>query len=265
MTPDASEFEASGPGPESGPVSSDAGSGPSRLEVLAQIADFDVRLDQIAHRVTHLPEREIRAGMEVELGVLASEAGTLDARIADLERQQRRHEDEVARIEAKRAHNSERLYESHLTSPKEAEALTAEAESLGRRQMEIEDQILELMEQLEPLNDARADLGRRQSAAAESIDAANSAIVAAERDASRERDEVLGERAALVASADPALVSVYEGRRAIARGAPVLGRLIGATCSACHLEIPSVDHERIARIERDELAECPQCGALLVR
>ena len=237
----------------------------NQLEVLAQIGDLDVRLDQISHHVGHLPEREIRAGIEAELQALASEARALDGQIADLERQQRHHEDEVALIEAKRAHNSERLYESHLTSPKEAEALTAEAASLGRRQTEIEDQILDLMEQLEPLGEARAGLGQRQSAAAERIEAVDAAIGEAESEAGRERDEVLGQRATLAAMADPGHVSVYEARRAEARGAPVLGRLIGTTCSACHLEVPSVDYERITRLDPDELAECPQCGALLVR
>ncbi|WP_419864819.1 zinc ribbon domain-containing protein [Candidatus Poriferisodalis sp.] len=242
-----------------------SGSNVNQLEALAQIGDLDIRLDQISHHVTNLPEREIRAGIEAELGVLASEAKVLDAQIADLERQQRRHEDEVARIEAKRAHNSERLYDSHLTSPKEAEALTAEADALGRHQTEIEDQILELMEELEPLHEARANLGRRGSAATERMAAVDAAIGTAEGEAGKERDEVLDQRAVLVNSADPALMSVYEERRAAARGAPVLGRLVGTTCSACHLEVPSVDYERITQLAPDELAECPQCGALLVR
>lgn len=237
----------------------------SPLELLAQISDLDVRLDQITHHVQNLPERETRAGIEAELGMLASEAKVLDTQIADLERRQRRDEDEVARIESKRAHNSERLYDSHLTSPKEAEALTAEADALGRHQIEIEDQILELMEELEPLSAARADLGRRQSEASERMAIVDAAIGAAESAAGSERDEVLDERAALVASADPALVSIYEGRRASARGTPVLGRLIGLTCSACHLEIPSVEYERITNLDPNELAECPHCGALLVR
>ena len=189
----------------------------------------------------------------------------LEGQISELERQQRRHEDEVALIESKRAQNTERLYESHLTSPKEAEALTAEADALGRRQLEIEDLILELMERLEPLNSERTALAGQQAEAAALRQDLDAVIAVAERQAEIERDGVLIERNALVASADPELISVYEQRRTAARGEPVVGRLIGTTCSACHLEVPSVDHERIAHLDPDELAECPQCGALLVR
>ncbi|WP_420443648.1 zinc ribbon domain-containing protein [Candidatus Poriferisodalis sp.] len=256
MTPDASE-----PGAPTG----EPGSQSSGLAALGQLADLDVRLEQIDHHVEHLPERETRTGIAAELAKLAAETRMLAAQIGDLERQQRKQEDEVARIEAKRAHNSERLYESHLTSPKEAEALTAEAVSLKRRQMEIEDQILELMEQLEPLSSARADLEGRHAAATEHMAAVDAAIADAESEASTQHNDAIAEREALVGSADPALVSIYEERRAIARGAPVVGRLVGTTCSACHLEVSSVDFERIMHLEPDELVECPQCGALLVR
>lgn len=236
----------------------------SRLGILADLQDLDVRLEQIDHRVKNLPDRETRAGINAQLTALGSEMRALEVRIGDLERQQRRHEDEVARIETKRAQNTERLYESHLTSPKEAEALTAEADALGRRQIEIEDRILELMEQIEPLSAERDALAARRSEAEVRGQAADAAIETAEREAEAERGGVLDEREALAASADPDMISVYERRRAAARGAPVVGRLIGTTCSACHLEVSSVDHERIVHLDPDELAECPQCGALLV-
>ncbi|WP_419841523.1 zinc ribbon domain-containing protein [Candidatus Poriferisodalis sp.] len=237
----------------------------NRLECLAQIADVDLQLAQIAHRVAHLPERAIRDDIAAELDACASETEALDAQIAELEREQRRHEGEIELIEAKRAENSARLYSSGLTSPKEAEALTAEAAALSRRQTAVEDHVLELMERLEPLGETRAQLGRRLSAAYGRIDGLDSVISAAEAEAANQRDHALGERAALVPCADPAQLSVYEQRRARARGAPVLGRLVGRTCGACHLGIASIDYERIVGLEAGELAECPQCGALLVR
>lgn len=237
----------------------------SRLAILAQLQNLDVRLTQIDHRVAHLEDREVRTGIETQLAALGAEMRVLEGRIGELARQQRSQEDEVARIESKRAQNSERLYESHLTSPKEAEALTAEADALGRRQIEIEDRILDLMEQLEPLNSERDALARRQSEAEARRQEVDAAIAIAEREAEAERAAVRVEREALVASADADLIAVYEQRRAAARGEPVVGRLIGTTCSACHLEVPSVEYERIAHLEPDELAECPQCTALLVR
>ncbi len=263
MTVDACEPAQSNNGEAN---SGEANSGEAnRWEVLAQLQDLDVRLAQIDHRVAHLAELEVRAAIVAEQASLSAQTEALETRIADLERRQRAHEDEVARIESKRAHNAERLYESNLTSPKEAEALTAEADALARRQIEIEDQILELMEQIEPLVGERSALADQQSAARSRLGDTDAAIAAAQREAADERGEVLAERETLAASADPSLVSLYEQRRAAAEGSPVIGRLIGVTCTACHLELPSVDHEGIVRLGPQEMAECPLCGALLVR
>ena len=60
-------------------------------------------------------------------------------------------------------------------------------------------------------------------------------------------------------------MALFDERRIAARGEPAVGRLVGMTCSACHLEIPAVDSDRISRLDKDEVVDCPQCGALLVR
>lgn len=238
---------------------------PNRFVALADVQDLDVRLSQIEHRVEHLPERDARAEIVVQMAALSRHSATLDAQINDLARQQRRREDEVSAIEAKRAHNSERLYDSHLTSPKEAEALEAERDALERRQIEIEDLILELMEQIEPLATDRSDLADREAEAKRRLSETDAHIAQSEADARAERDEVLGIRTGLVASTPAELIDLYEQRRVAARGAPAVGRLIGTTCNACHLEISAVDADRIGRMDADEPADCPQCGVLLVR
>ena len=237
----------------------------SRLEVLASIQDLDVRLNQIAHRIEHLPERQMLADVVTEMAALAGRGRELDAEISALERKQRAHEGEVALIEDRRSRNAERLYDSHLTSPKEAEALTAEAASLERRQIEIEDVILELMEQVEPLSSSRSELAERYENATRRRTDTETRIAEAEMNAVEEHDEVLGARTELVASVPAELMALYDERRIAARGEPAVGRLVGMTCSACHLEIPAVDRDRISRLDTDEIVDCPQCGALLVR
>ena len=241
------------------------GASASRLEVLASIQDLDIRLSQIAHRIEHLPERQMLDDVVREMAAVARRGRELDAEITALERKQRAHEDEVALVEARRSHNSERLYDSHLTSPKEAEALTAEAAALERRQIQIEDVILELMEQIEPLSESRTELAERAEDAARRHDDTETRIAQAVSHAAEERDEVLGARAELVASVPAELIALYDERRIAARGELAVGRLVGMTCSACHLEIPAVDRDRISRLDRDEVVDCPQCGALLVR
>ena len=41
-------------------------------------------------------------------------------------------------------------------------------------------------------------------------------------------------------------------------------RLVGDRCGGCHLNLPSVEIERIRRLPADEFATCPQCDRILV-
>jgi predicted nucleic acid-binding Zn-ribbon protein len=60
-----------------------------------------------------------------------------------------------------------------------------------------------------------------------------------------------------------ALLADYQRRRAQNRGAGA-ARLVGTTCGACHLSIPSTEAERIRRAGGAEVAYCDNCGAILV-
>ena len=55
----------------------------------------------------------------------------------------------------------------------------------------------------------------------------------------------------------------YERRRAQNRGAGA-ARLVGTTCQACHLTIPSTEAEQIRRAAGSVVAYCDNCAAILV-
>ena len=74
--------------------------------------------------------------------------------------------------------------------------------------------------------------------------------------------DTTGALAAFAAVPD-SLLADYERRRAQNKGAGA-ARLVGATCQACHLTIPSTEAERIRRAAGSEVAYCDNCGAILV-
>jgi predicted nucleic acid-binding Zn-ribbon protein len=41
-------------------------------------------------------------------------------------------------------------------------------------------------------------------------------------------------------------------------------RLIGSHCDGCHLELPSMEVERIRALPAGEVATCEQCGRILI-
>ena len=59
------------------------------------------------------------------------------------------------------------------------------------------------------------------------------------------------------------LLADYQRRRAQNKGAGA-ARLVGTSCTACHLSIPSTEAEQIRQAAGASVAYCDNCGAILV-
>ena len=75
--------------------------------------------------------------------------------------------------------------------------------------------------------------------------------------------EAIRSRAAEAALLPTALADRYETLRARLKGTGA-ARLVGSHCDGCHLELSSVEVEKIRALPPGEVATCEQCGRILV-
>jgi hypothetical protein len=75
--------------------------------------------------------------------------------------------------------------------------------------------------------------------------------------------EAIGSRAAAAAELPTALADRYETLRSHLKGTGA-ARLVGSHCDGCHLELSSVEVEKIRALPPGEMATCEQCGRILV-
>src|SRR5690606_26315883 len=134
----------------------------------------------------------------------------VQSRRDELGREQKRLEDEVASIEEKVAHEERTLYGGTVTSPRALQDLQAEIEALRRRQGTLEDEILVLMEQIEPLDEELGRQGAEIEAVEARAEAARAEVTAGEAEIDVELDRVTAEREALAAGVDPGVLEEYE-------------------------------------------------------
>src|SRR4029079_3171794 len=113
------------------------------------------------HRHAHMPERAELATCEANLRDLDARVAEVQQQRDELTRNEKRLEDEITLVRTKSVETDKKLYSGTVNVPKELTALQEEIESLTRRQRQLEDQELELMEQAEPLD---ADLATFASA-----------------------------------------------------------------------------------------------------
>ena len=241
---------------EPGPVSA--------LERLLAIQDQDTAVDQLEHRRTHLPEREAVEGHVGTVAGVEAERAEGDVRRAELDRNLKRLQDEVASLEARIVEVTRTLHSGAVTVPRELQALQHEQESLRRRQDHLETEELELMEELDPLAEELAGLDRRLEELAAEGERLDEALLTAEVEVEDELTVVTARRKEAAAEVDAGLLGTYEDLRTRLGGIAV-ARLVGSVCGGCHLGLSAVEVDRIKKQPPDALVHCDECGRLLVR
>jgi uncharacterized protein len=233
------------------------------LEALLLVQERDTALDRLRHRRANLPERAELAAKRAALETRAAERAELQRERDGVHAEERRLDDEARSVGAHAEEVDKKLYSGTVVSPRELQAMQADLEMLRRRRSEIEDQELEVMEQRENL-DAQIEV---LDAAIAELNGAVATLETTIADAEREIDEEAATEAAArrdaAAPVDEGLLRDYEKRRTQNRGAGA-ARLVGATCQACHLTIPSTEAERIRRAAGEVVAYCDNCSAILV-
>jgi hypothetical protein len=237
---------------------------PEEQQRLLHVQDRDTRLTQLDHRSSHLPELQELSDVEVRLGRLAKEVIAAETIVSDLELEQRRVDADVDVVRQRQAKDQDLLDSGSIGDPKQLQNLQHELESLARRQRDLEDVELEIMERVEGAQAAvtvlvseREELESRKQVLTAAITEQMSVIDA-------ERAEVVAERADLVASLPTDLMALYEKVRG-EHGGLGAAPLRRGRCEGCHLQLPPQEIADIASAPIDEVLRCEECRRILVR
>jgi predicted nucleic acid-binding Zn-ribbon protein len=235
---------------------------PTVQENLLDLPVLDQRLAQLAKERTASP---LRADVtQTTAATVRAEEDLVDARtrLRDLEREVARAEQDVETVRSRITRDQQTL-DAGTVSPKQLQDLQHELESLARRQAELEDVELELMERTE-------EVGASLAAAQEAMDRSRQQAQEAAAAWDRRSDEIAAEtvdlearRADVVAALPEDLVALYERiRERSGQGAALLRQ---GRCGACQLMLSSTDLDRVRAAAPDDVVRCEECGAIMVR
>jgi predicted nucleic acid-binding Zn-ribbon protein len=236
----------------------------SRWDALLSVQEHDTTLDQLTHKRRTMPARaELEAAM-AELAKLEQRAAEVEATRHELARAQQRLEDDISAISDKAAQHDKALYSGTVGNPRELQAMQDEIASLKRRISQLEDQELELMEQIEPLDADLARLAAERAALDERATGLRAQIAEDEVSIDEQLATVRSERDALVAGVEPELLAEYEQLRPHSGGIAI-ARLVNGSCGGCHLGLSAVEIDRIKKLPPEAIVHCEECGRLLAR
>ena len=234
------------------------------LDRLLDVQDHDLTLDQLRHRRDALPDRLALAEQEATIARLGTELGERDARLRDLQLTQKRLEDEIETIEAKAASESKKLNSGTITAPRELQSLNDEVQALGRRQRQLEDELLDVLEPAEELEGEIGRLQQQRDLLVAQADETRGRIASQEAEIDAAREVAQGERDAAASQLEAALLDRYEKLRARLGGVAV-ARLEGAQCTGCHVALPAMELDQVRHAAADAIVVHEDCGRILVR
>ena len=233
-------------------------------ERLLDVQALDSTVQKLDHRSQNLPERARLADLEGRLARVRADLVAAEAEKHELVKDQKRIEDEISLVEERISHEESQLYSGGSSDAGMLQSLQDEIASLRRRISGLEDQELELMEAVEPIDARLAALASdRDDLDARAIEV-TTALAEAEAALAAEREAVLADRYRLVAEIDPEALARYEQIRDRLGGTAV-APLESGTCGACHIKLSAVERDRIQHLAADEEVRCEECGRFLVR
>ena len=235
-------------------------------EVQLRLLDMQARdsaLARLQHRRRTLPELAVIADADTRLAALRDDVVRAETEVGDLDRELRRLENDVDQVRRRAERDQQRML-SGAVPAKELESLQHEVETLGRRQSDLEDTELEVMEQREEADSragaVRAEVERMTATRSDAEQARDKAI--AEIDA--ETAAATEARAGLATGLPADLLALYEKVRA-ASGGVGAAMMRQRRCEGCRLELMGAELRAAQAAPPDEVMCCENCRRILVR
>jgi predicted nucleic acid-binding Zn-ribbon protein len=236
---------------------------PEAQRRLLDLQALDTALAQLAHRRRTLPEHAELDKLAREISALDDERIRAQVTVDDFDRDIARLDKDVEQVRARKARDQGRLDVG--TGPaKELEALQHELASLARRQSELEDGELELMEQREAAEATLAAVQNRLAAARTRRDTVETARDEAMRQIDQDEEFRVAGRRPLVADLPADLVALYDRIRESSGGVGA-ALLRAGRCGGCRLELSGAERADVRAAAPDEVLRHEECRRILVR
>ena len=230
---------------------------------LLDLQAIDTGLAQLAHRRRTLPEHAELEALARELSALEDERIRAQVAVDDLDRDIVRLERDIDQVRVRKDRDQARLTAGSGPA-RELEALQHELASLNRRQTELEDAELELMEQRETAQGVLEGLEARLEAARDKRADAEVRRTRTLAEIGKEEEFKVGARQPLVADLPADLIALYDKIRE-ASGGLGAALLTGGRCGGCRLDLSGADRSRIRAAAPDEVVRCEECRRIMVR
>ena len=231
---------------------------------LLDVQALDSRAAQLEHRRQTLPEIAEIESLTAASATVVDRIVVIETQRSDLGRELAKFESDIDQVRSRASRDQQRLDAGTVGSAKELESLQHEIGSLQRRQTELEDAELEVMEQAEELDQAIAALQSERTRLVEQLADALGRQETAMTEIARDLEFLGRQRTSAVADLPADLLTLYDKLREQHDGVGAAA-MRQRRCEGCRLELNNTDLGRIREAAADDVLRCEECRRILVR
>ncbi|MEO5877298.1 MAG: C4-type zinc ribbon domain-containing protein [Streptosporangiaceae bacterium] len=237
---------------------------PEAQQRLLDLQELDSALDRLAHRRRTLPEIADIEALQERVGELRDRLITAQTDLSDLDREQTKAEQDVEQVRTRADRDAKRLDSGLVTSAKDLANLQSEITSLQRRQGDLEEVVLEIMERREVAEARVGEVQAEQSGLQVALTSLEGTRAAAEQEIDQEAGVTSTARTSVAKDVEGGLLALYEKLRDQFGGVGAAALLRGQ-CQGCRLALNTSDLNRIRAAAQDDVVRCEECRRILVR
>jgi uncharacterized protein len=232
---------------------------------LLELADLDAELGRLDYRRRTLPENAELDQLTGRAAKVRDAMTIADTDLADLDRDLTRAEKDVEQVTDRIGRDNQRLNAGQVSNARELESLQSEVTSLRKRQGDLEEVVLELMERREAAQALRDGAVAEAEAVGADVAATTSRRDAVLAEIGEQAAKATAARAAVLPDVPAELVALYDKIRASSGG---LGAapLRRGQCGGCREMLSTVELNEVRAAAPDEVVRHDEgCRRILIR
>jgi predicted nucleic acid-binding Zn-ribbon protein len=231
---------------------------------LLELQALDSTLDRLAHKRKTLPAIAEIQKRDDQVAARQGDVVLAQTTVSDLQRELDKAEADIEQVRTRKKRDEERLASGAITQPKQLEEMQHEVQTLTRRQSDLEDAELEVMERME---DAQRALDVLLAERSGNDDARAAAVEQRDREwaaIDAELAAISDDRAKVAPEIPAELLALYDKIRA-SEGGIGAAAIERGRCGGCHLDLMNNEKAAFRDAPTDEVLRHEECRRILVR
>lgn len=231
---------------------------------LLDLQALDSALDRLAHKRKTLPQLVEIAKLDGLLDSLRGDVVLAETAVGDLQRELDKAEADIEQVRTRKQRDERHLNSGAVTQPKQLEELQHEVATLTKRQSDLEDAELEVMERMEEAAGRVAELiasrTEHETARAIMVDEREAGFIEIDAEVAAKT----AERASVATEIAPDLLALYEKIRA-SEGGIGAAAIARGRCEGCHLDLMQNEKAEYRSAPTDLVLRHESCSRIVVR